>query len=191
MLSLTARTARLNQDYKGKSKEKDGEITKLLTFGLDEIEIDETEFGAITGEPHGARAIIDQTKDGPRPMFKCFKPWQLEEDVENAAVTVRLRGGTEFTFTACRLSKIRFKVNGAGVIEMSCKVLTAPALDAKHAEFIANSGELCDASLNGTQASDQAQLPLNRHGNGEAPEQGDKAKPRGRPRKNGSEATAH
>ena len=73
MLSLTSRTARLNQDYKGKSKEKDGEIAKLLTFGLDEIEIDAQEFGAITlfsqnlaipGVVIRDTEILDSTFDG-------------------------------------------------------------------------------------------------------------------------------
>lgn len=190
MLSLSSRTARLNQDHAGKSKEKDGEITKLLKFGLDEVEIDEQELGAITQEPHAARALINSTKDGKRPTFSCFKPFQFNEDVENAALTIRLRGGSEFKFTACELSKIRVNVSEEGVPVLSFKVLTAPALDARYAEFIAAFGELVDVEIHGTQASDQKSLPLARIGTGEQPEGDDKPR-RGRKSKNGAEATAH
>lgn len=178
MLSLSSRTARLNQDYKGKSKEKDGEVTKLLTFGIDECEIDEQELGAITGEANAARALISTSKGVKRPTFSCFKPFQLDEDVENAAVTVTLRGGSEHKFTGCKITKIRVKFTEEGVPVLSYKVLAAPALDARHAEFIANSGELIDVEVHGTQASDQASLPLAKIGDNEVPEAGGKKRGR-------------
>lgn len=180
MLSISSRTARLNQDHAGKSKEKDGEITKLLKFGLDEVEIDEQELGAITQEPHAARALINSTKNGKRPTFSCFKPFQFDEDVENAAITVRLRGGNEYKFTACVLSKIRLKFSEEGVPVLSFKVLTAPALDARYAEFIASFGELVDVEIHGTQASDQKSLPLSTVGTNDAPEAGSKKRGRGK-----------
>jgi hypothetical protein len=170
MLTLSSRTARLNQDYKGKTKEKDGEVTKLLTFGIDEVELDESELGAITGEAHAHRALVNRTKDGPRPVFTCFKPLQLNEDVENVAVTVRLRGGAEYKFAGCHLSKIRIAVQPSGAVTLSAKVLAIPALDASLADLVANFGELVDVEIHGTQPSDQAQLPLNSHGTGEQPE---------------------
>ena len=187
MLTISRRTARLNQDYSGKSHEKKGEVTKLLSFGLDEIELDERELGAITGEPHAHRALVNTTKDGPRPVFTCFKPFQLEEDIENVAVTVWLRGDQSFKFTACHLSSNRISVQPSGVPTLSVKILATPALNASLAEFVANMGELVDVEIQGAQKSDQAEMPLNTHGNGEQPE----GKPRGRRRKSEDGATAH
>lgn len=187
MLSLSLRSARLNQDHRGSSKEKDGEITKTLNFGLDEVEVDEQEIGAITGEPHAARALLNTSKHGKRPFFSCFKPRQFNEDVENAAITVRLRGGSEYKFVGCHLSKIRLKISDEGVMTLSFKILTAPALDARYAEFIANFGEMVDVEIHGTQASDQKSLPLSTIGTNDAPETSD-AKPRGKGRKGKGEA---
>jgi hypothetical protein len=185
MLSLSLRTARLNQDYNGKTKEKEGEVTKLLSFRVDEIELDESELGAITGEAHAYRALVDQTKDGPRPVFSCFKPFQLVEDIENVAVTVRLRGGAEYKFAGCHLSKNRVSVQPSGVPTLSVKILATPALDASLADFVANMGELVDVEIHGAQASDQKQLPLNTHGEGEQPPAGKRRS------RNGSRPAAH
>ena len=190
MLTISLRTARLNQDHSGKTKEKDGEVTKLLRFGIDEVELDENELGAMTGEPHAARALVNNTKNGKRGFFQCFKPYQFtdEFDTETACVTVRLRGGEEFKFTGCKISKQRVAViHDSGEVVYSCKVQAAPALDARYAQFIASFGELVDVEISGAQAQDQKQLPLSKHGEGEAPEQGGK---RGR-KGNGSQPAAH
>lgn len=186
MLSISSRTARLNQDYSGNSKEKDGEVTKFITFGLDEVELSAEEVGAITGNAYIARAMINDTKDGPRPMFVGFKPLQLEETIKGAGVTIRLRGGDVVRqFIDCKVSKIRFSVNDIGTILMSCKVKTAPPLDAKHSKFIASAGEYIDVELNGSSKADQADA-FERTGDNEQPPENitDEVKPkRGRPRK--------
>jgi hypothetical protein len=185
MLNISTRTARLNQDYKGKSNEREGEVTKLLTFGLDEIELDERELCALNGDPQLHRGIYDTSKPEARCILKGFKPLQLEEDIEGAAVTVRLRGGAEYRFTGCTISKIRVNHANPGQPLLSCKVKTAPALDASVAEFIANMGELVDVELHGSQKTDQQDLPLNSHGTGE---QTDGAKPK---KRNGQQPAAH
>lgn len=160
MLSLNLRPARLNQDHTGKSHEKDGEITKLLTYGLDDIPLDAQELGVITREPHAARAMYNDDKGVLRPIFTCFKPREFDEDIEGAYVMVRLHGGTEIKHT-------------------SCKVTTAPALDQSLAEFYSQFGEIVDVELRGEMPGAQKDLPLNTHGTGEQTETPKKRKPRG------------
>lgn len=187
MLSLNLRTARLNQDHSGKTHEKDGEVTKLLTFGLDEVELDPSEVGVLTREPHAARALFNDDKGVLRPIFTCFKPMQLAEKIKDAYVLVRLTGGVEYKFTGCTLSKIRLALEEGGKVILSCKVQCAPALDKGFAKFIDAFGDTAEVELRGEPPGAQADLPLNRHGEGEQPEGG---KTRGR-RKGGDGATAH
>lgn len=177
MLTISARTARLNQDYRGNSHEKDGQVSKLLFFGLDEIELAEPELCALNGEPLLFRGLYDTSKPQPVTILKGFKPLELEEGIEGACITVRLRGGSVYRFTDCTLSKLRVNTNNAGAPLLSLKVETAPALDASLAELVASMGELVDAEIHGTQKSDQQDLPLNTHGTGE---QTDGAKPKKR-----------
>lgn len=187
MLSISSRTARLNQDYRGNSHEKDGQVSKLMFFGLDEIEPSEAELCALNGDPHLYRGLYDTSKPEPVSILTGFKPLELEEGVENACVTVRLRGGSTYKFAACILTKIRVNTANPGAPLLSLKVEAQPALDASLAELVASMGELVDAEIHGTQASDQQEIPLNKHGEGEQP---DKARPRKR-RGNGEGATAH
>jgi len=184
MLSLNLRPARLNQDHRGKSKEVNGEVTKLLTFGIDAMLLDESELGALTGVAHAFRSLFDTSGAQPEPVLPCFKPQQFLEDIEGAAVTVRLKGGAEYRFTNCVLSKLRVHVVTGGP-QLSCKVLTAPALDATLAPLVANFGELVDVELHGSTPSDQKELPLNSHGTGA---QSDAAKPK---RRGSSHQAAH
>lgn len=171
MLSLTLRPARLNQDHKGKSHEKEGEITKLVTYGLDNIPLDEHEMGVITREPHAARALYNEDKEGvKRPFLACFDPLSLSENIEGAYVMVRLKGGTEIKHSNSKISGISFSRTEGGTTLMSCKVTTAPTLDASLAEFYSQMGEQVDVELRGEPPGAQADLPLNTHGTGEEPE---------------------
>lgn len=160
MLSISMRPARLNQDYRGKTKEKEGEVTKLLSFGLDEIELKGEELCVITGEPHAVRALFNDDQGVLRPLFKCFKPFQFDDEIENAAVTIRLHGGAEYKLTGCKLTKIRAKLEDDGVTDLSMKVQCAPVLDKSLAELVANFGEVVDVEIYGVQEIDQEQLPL-------------------------------
>lgn len=178
MLTISLRTARLNQDYRGNSHEKDGQVSKLLFFGLDEIELADTELCALNGDPMLYRGLYDTSKAQPVTILKGFKPLELEEGIENAAITVRLRGGAEYRFTGCTLSKLRVNTSNAGAPLLSLKVETAPALDASLAELVASMGELVDAEIHGAQKSDQQDLPLNSHGTDEQPEQGEEKRGR-------------
>jgi hypothetical protein len=187
MFSLSLRPARLNQDYRGKTNEKDGEVTKMLTFGLVEVPLDEAELGAITQRAHAYRSMYDFSGPQPEPFFDCFKPREMKEVVEKACVEIRLHGGSEYKFTGCTLSKIRLTESSGGKTLLSCKVEASPALDDTLSELVANFGEIIDVAIHGTQASDQKDLPLSTVGTGEEPEK--KRKP-GRQRKgNGAPAT--
>lgn len=189
MLTITSRTARLNQDYRGNSHEKDGQVTKQLFFGLDEIELAETELCAINGDALLYRGLYDTSKAQPVTILKGFKPLELEESIEGAAITVRLRGGTEFKFVGCTLTKIRVNTANAGAPLLSMKVETAPALDASLAELVAAMGELVDAEIHsGTTKTEQQDLPLNRHGEGEETDEHATRKSR---KRNGSQVGAH
>lgn len=182
MLSLNMRPARFNQDYRGKTQEKDGTITKKLHFGLDEIGLDETDLGAFTGEAHAYRSLYNTGGAQAEPYLACFKAYAFHEDIDNAAVTVRLHGGTEYKFTGCKLTKIKLRPTSGGVTMVSCKVEATPALDASLAELVANFGEIIDVEMHGTQPSDQQDLvtEANKFGEGE---QSQEPKKRGRPRK--------
>lgn len=186
MLTISLRTARLNQDYRGNSHEKDGQVTKQIFFGLDEIELADNELCALNGDPMLYRSLYDTSKPEARCILSGFKALELEEGIESAAVTVRLRGGREFKFVGCEITKIRVNHANAGAPLLSVKVETAPALDASLSEFVASMGELVDVEIHGAQKSDQQDLPLNSHGTGEQPDQAE-AKRRG----NGRQPAAH
>lgn len=180
MLSLTQRTAKLNQDHAGSSDEKDGKVTRYLKFGLEDVPVDENELGAITGEPHAYRSLYNTGGAQPLPYFRCFKPLELLEDVKGACVEVRLHGGTEFKLTDCHLSKIRLMPFDGGVTLLSCKVECESPLDKRLAELVKNFGEIVDVTIHsGATKTDQVDLPLSTIGTNESPETGD-AKPRGR-----------
>ncbi len=181
MLSLTQRTAKLNQDHAGSSDEKDGKVTRYLKFGLEDVPVDENELGAITGEPHAYRSLYNTGGAQPVPYFRCFKPLELLEDLKGACVEVRLHGGTEFKLTDCHLSKIRLTPSDGGNTLLSCKVECESPLDKRLAELVKNFGEIVDVTIHsGATKTDQADLPLSTVGDNEQPE--GKRKP-GRPRK--------
>jgi hypothetical protein len=180
MLSLNLRPARLNQDHSGKSHEKEGQVTKLLKYGLDDIPLDAQEMGVITQEPYAARALYDEDKQGvKRPFLACFNPLHFNESIEGAYVMVRLKGGKELKHTECKLTGISFTKTEGGTTLMSLKVTTAPALDASLAEFYSQFGEQVDVEIRGELPGAQKDLPLNSHGAGE---QTESAKPKRKPR---------
>jgi hypothetical protein len=180
MLRLDLRPAKLNQDHKGKATEKDGVVTQQLTFGVEDIPVDEHEIAVITGEKTAARAMYDYSDGVPRPLFTCFKPYEIDGSIDHAYVKVRVSGGEEFEFVDSKLTKVRFKPQVGGQTLMSMKVTSPPALTEAYARLVAQFGHTVDIEIRGDLPTDQQDLPLNTHGTGE---QSDKAKPRGRGRR--------
>lgn len=178
MLRLDLRPAKLNQDHKGKATEKDGVVSKLLTFGIEDIPIDKDELPVLLGEPHAYAALYNTRKDQvPEPFLKCFKALEFEDGMTGAFVGVRLKGGTELQLKDCKLIKIKIALAVGGVSLMSCKVQCAPDLDDTFTELVDNFGQAVDVEIRGDLPSDQQDLPLNKHGTGE---QSEKPKGRGR-----------
>lgn len=191
MMRLNLRPAKLNQDHRGKSHEKDGVETKLLIFGLLDVPIDAQEIAVLTGEPHAYAALYNTRKDGvAEPFFKCFGPLRLKDKLKGAFVKVRLMGGEEFEFADCTISPPEFELTEGGTTLMSCTVECVPALDKRYPEFIAALGQSCDVELRSDLPTDQQDLPLSTHGTGEQPEAGAGKPPRGKG-KGRNQARAH
>jgi hypothetical protein len=192
MLRLDLRSAKLNQDHKGKALEKDGVVTKLLTFGLEDIPVDQHEIGVLTGEPHAYAALYNtRTDQVPEPFLKCFKALEFDGQISGAYLKVRLFGGREFEFSDVKVTKTKLALAVGGVSLMSCKVTVIPALNASYAELIDQFGQSCEIELRGDLPTDQQDLPLgNKFGEGEQPEQG-AGKGRGRKGKGRSQPRAH
>lgn len=190
LLTLDRRECQLGGDHSGKTKEKDGQVTKLLTFELQDVSLDERELNAFLREPHAWRSLYNDGPDGITPFLKCFKALELEDSIEGAYVgLIYGLGENEMQFTECKLSRIKLALCDGGVTKLSCKVTTAPVLDETLPELFEQFGSRIECEIRAEPPGAQQDLPLNKHGEGEQPAQPRK-RGRGRPRKNG-EAHAH
>jgi hypothetical protein len=187
MLTLTNREAKLATKHSGDAKEVDGNELRTLTVELQEVMLDDTELNALLGEPHAHRSLYNTARDGSvSPFLRCFKALELEKPIDGAFVKLEF-DGREITFTSCKLSKIRLELREGGDTALTCKVTAEPVLDASLAPLIQRCGHTVFVELRGEPPTAQQDLPLNRHGADEQPEQG--ARKRGR-RGNG-QARAH
>lgn len=188
MLTLNRRTCQLGGHHSGKTKEKDGQVVKLLTFELEAIELDERELNAFLSEPHAWRSLYNNGPDGITPFLRCFKALELEKSIEGAHVTLIYGlGEQEIAFNDCKLSKIKLALCEGGSTLLSCKVTTAPTLDETLAELFDQFGKPIECVLRAVPPGAQQDLPLNQHGTGEQPAKSR----RGRPCKQDSAPAAH
>lgn len=189
MLTLSRRECELGGDHSGKTKEKDGVVTKLLTFELNDVELDDRELNTFLREPHAFSSLYNITADGCFPFLKCFKALELEGTIEGAYV--QLMWGlddVEMSFSDCKLSKIRLALCDGGKTKMSCKVTTAPTLDETLAELFDKFGSHVECELRAEPPGAQQDLPLNSHGTGEQSEAPKKA---ARSKRRNAEHRAH
>lgn len=188
IITINRRECDLGGNHKGTTKEKDGQVTKLLTFELAEVELDERELNSFLREPHAWRSLYNDGPNGIEPFLKCFKAMELEDSIEGAYVALFYGlGEREMTFTECKLSKIKLALCAGGRTKLSCKVTTAPTLDDTLPELFEQFGNRIECELRAEPPGAQQDLPLNKHGAAEEvlsfPGRDGKKK-RGRPRKN-------
>lgn len=189
MLSLSTRDARLGQKYSGKPlKAKELESPGLLTFELEEIELDAQELNVLLQEPHAHASLYNHTRDGIRPFLKCFKALELEGAIEGAYLALSwISASIDFKFTAAKLSAVKLTLGAdEGKTLMRCKVTVEPTLDESLAELVAQMGKDVTVELRGEPPGAQQDLALNTHGTGEQSE-----KPKRRGRGSGSRPRAH
>jgi hypothetical protein len=168
MLSLTRRECELGGDHSGKTKEKNGEVTKYLTFELHELELDSLELNAFLCEPHAFNSLYNNGPDGITPFLKCFKALELDASIEGAYLALYWGlDDTTMVFTECKLSKIQLVLCDGGLTKLSCKVTTAPVLDESLPALFEKFGEKIECELRAEPPGAQQDLPLNRHGEGE------------------------
>lgn len=186
MIRLDYRPAKLNQDHSGKGHEADGVQSKVLTFSILEIPLDEGELCAFTGDPYAGRLLFNAKKDG---LKEPTMPWigTIYPDIKlkGALVKVRLLGDRVYEFKDCKVDGITFDRVLGGTTQIACKGSCTPNLDSTFPAFIAALGENCDIAIDSELPTDQQDLPLSRHGEGEQPELGEKKTKRGNGRGRG------
>lgn len=173
MLNLDARDARLNGDFSGKTKEKDGEKVRTLTFTLERVGLDERELCAFFREPHAWNSLYNRKGEQVEPFLRFIKAIEIADTIEGASVTVIVGlDRTEIRFTDCKLSSIKVTLCDGGKTLLSCKVTTAPFLEQIPELFEHFDGDV-EAELCFEQPGAQQELPaMNTFGEGEQPEQG-------------------
>lgn len=184
-IKLDYRPAKLNQDHSGKGKEVSGVVTKMLTFNLLEVPLDEGELCVFTADPYAGRLLFSEKRGQPK---EPTMPWLgvLTPDIvlKGAFVRVRLPGDRVYEFKDCKVESITWERQLGGDTAMGCKVTTAAPLDSTYGVFIEALGGSCDVAIDSELPSDQQDLPLSKHGKGEEPEAGEQKPPR-KPRGNG------
>lgn len=187
MLSLSTRDARLGQKFSGKPlKAAELESPRLLTFELEDIELDAQELNVLLQEPHAHASLYNHTRDGIRPFLKCFKALELDGAIEGAFVSLSWISSTvDFKFASAKLTAVKLTLGAdEGKTLMRCKVTVEPTLDESLAELVAQMGKAVAIELRGEPPGAQQDLALNTHGEGEQPE----TRRRGR---NGKQPRAH
>lgn len=170
MLTLSRRPCSLSPKHSGDVKNKNGKQYRLLTFGIDALLLDRTEFNALLGDAHAWDALFNVGVEPIEPMLKSIKQLELKYTVDDALVVVEFEEThRELVFTKCELKKIKLTLLQGGRVSMSCKITTAPALDRSLAELIERFGHTAECGIRADLPTEQPDLPLNRFGGGEQP----------------------
>lgn len=168
MLTMTQRLGTLDAKAKIATRTaKDGEEYSQLVFEVTELEVTDTEVNAIFASPNAYRAI-----KALHDAVKGVKAIELDEKIEGATVVVRLAAvsavnGPEFTFSDCRVDKLKLARLESNALQCSYRVTAKPALNAHFGELVARFGHTAMIELRGESPNAQADLPLNSVGNGE------------------------
>lgn len=166
MLTLRSRDCMLGTKHSGDTIERDGEELRTLTFELTEVMLDAQELNCLLGEPHAHNSLYNHGRDGVRPFLKCFKSLELLKGIVGAFVQIEWMAN-EFTFTDCKLTKVKLELRDGGETALSCKVTCTPDLDASLADLIEKMGGGVSAEIRAEPPTAQQDLPLNTHGTGE------------------------
>jgi hypothetical protein len=124
---------------------------------VSDFEFNENELNAACNSPNAHRTIKAMFAECPNVTAV-----DLDEKIESALVVMRLaavdaNNGAEFTFKDCRIDNLIVTREMKGALRMTTK----PALDSKFGQLIERLGHTVMIQVNGTSASDQAELPLN------------------------------
>jgi hypothetical protein len=169
MLTLTQRLGTLDPKAKLATRTaKDGEEYSQLVFEVTELEVDESEVNALRSSPHAYRAM--------KSLFeadKGIKAIEFDEKIEGATVVVRLaavsaQNGPEFTFSDCRIDKLKLGRLESDALHLRYRVTAKPALNSLFGELVARFGHTAMIELRGESPNAQADLPLNSVGANES-----------------------
>jgi hypothetical protein len=169
MLTLTQRLGTLDPKAKLATRTaKDGEEYSQLVFEVTELEVDDTEVNAIFASPNAYRAI-----KALHAAVKGVKAIELDEKIEGATVVVRLaavsaQNGPEFTFSDCRIDKLKLERLESDALQCSYRVTAKPALNSLFGELVARFGHTAMVELRGESPNAQTDLPLNTVGKNES-----------------------
>jgi hypothetical protein len=177
LITLDRRDCVIGPDSSSKVKAKKGQELRLLTFELEEVELEERELNAFLREPHAWKSLYNDRNGEITPFLKCFKTLEIEKSVEGAFVELTYGlDSNRMAFTECKLSKIKLALCDGGNTKLSCKVTTAPTLDETLAELFEQFGKPAEVEIRAEPPGAQKDLPLSTHGNGEQPALKSKAK---------------
>lgn len=169
MLTLTSRLGTLDPKAKYANRTaKDGEEYTQLVFEVGIVEVSDPEVNALFASPQAYAAIVALHRS-----VKGIKAIELDEKLEGATVTIQLgavsaANGPVFTFAGCRVDKIKLSTIGEDALNVSFRVTSKPALDAKFGELVGRLGHTIMVEVSAQTPSDQADLPLNSVGAHEA-----------------------
>lgn len=171
MLTITRRDCLLGAKASADAKEIDGQEIKHLTIEVSDVMLDDTELNSLLCEPHAHGVLFNTGVSPAEPYLKSLKALRLAEACEHAyaAITYGL-DRKELIFADCKLSKIELEPTVGGLTALSCKITVTPALDESLTELFDHLGGQAEVELRANPPGAQQDLPLNQHGEGEAPE---------------------
>lgn len=169
MLALNTRPCDIADDYSGKAVDRDGVKIRTLTFTLENIELEEREVNALLGDPGAYRSLFKSVDGVLTPFLRCCKAIEFEKAIDHACVVLTYGGGSEMSFSDCKIAKLKLALFEGGQVFMSCKITTAPTLDDTLAELFQQFGTRIACEIRAEVPTAQQDLPLNTHGVGEAP----------------------
>lgn len=174
MLVISQRDCRLGLKYSGKHHKGTDEKPEhdSLKLQLEGIQLVEAEFNALFQSAHAWGLLRDEAGAPSLDALRCFELKGLK--FEGAHVTVwHSLGSEKIELPAATLTKVQLTIGDdefGGNVTMAISVEGAPALDAKLVELLARVGRGIEVEIRADHPNAQAELPLNRHGEGEQPE---------------------
>ena len=171
MLTLNRRLCDLGGDQSSKTRAKDGETIRTLTFAIENYPLDEQELNAFLRDPHAWRWMYSDVNGEVKPVQTCFKSHELRKPISSAYLGVWYGLSGYIAFTDCKLTKIKLacKDDNTGETLLSCKVTTPPILNETLAELFKRFGTKVEVEIRGEPPGAQMDMPLNAHGAKDAP----------------------
>jgi len=169
MLTLNRRLCDLGGNQSSKTRDKDGETIRTLTYEIENYPLDEQELNAFLRDPHAWRWMYSDVNGEIKPVQTCFKSHEMRKPIESAYMGLWYGMSGYIAFTECKLTKIKLACQDGGETLLSCKVTTPPILNETLAELFERFGAKVEVEIRGEPPGAQQDLPLNTFGAKGAP----------------------